>query len=670
MHLDIHVSTDPNARSVDTLLQHSSWVRALARKLCADDSSADDLSQDLWVRVLSDARAAPAKPRAWLARVLTNLARESGRGAGARRRREHAVSRGDGVASGDDLIERVELSRRLVEHVLALDEPYRSTILGRYFDERSCEDLARAAGVPSSTVRTRLERGLARLRERLRRDTGNAWLGAALPVLARDAVSSTSLGASTASWIGVVGMSGLKVAVVVACASLGAWWVWSRLEPSDTVVPPPVTRTIEEPVSDALASQPPTAPERITPTITAPPVVSESSLVVAARAGEPSAAEIEALELETPAGVIEGIVLVGREPLTTGGRIVHRPGYFARLPERPEWVGPDSDVRAVPIDARGSFRIVGLELGYHTLAVDRGQGAQHETTVKVEDRPSRRVVIVLGSARVFGCVRDENGVPIAGARVGFDFMSPRRGSQGAFRTARATGADGRYEVRDLPAGTYWITVLRAGAWDSSAEADSQQALELALGEQREFDFGDAGGATHVTGRLLASDGTVLRGPGRLHLLSQPGQALSTVDVDAAGSYDARLQPGTYRVAVSFGTCDDVDRWPAGEWNVTRADSTRDWTIACARFAGVAVDASTGSPWTSKVDVSVYASPVSGGTPSCRATIGPEGRFEILGVRPGVYRVQTHPITIAGGALEITVGDRDVEIPLRLALKRL
>ena len=85
---------------------------------------------------------------------------------------------------------------------------------------------------------------------------------------------------------------------------------------------------------------------------------------------------------------------------------------------------------------------------------------------------------------------------------------------------------------------------------------------------------------------------------------------------------------------------------------------------------MAVDASTGSPWTSKVDVSVYASPVSGGTPSCRATIGPEGRFEILGVRPGVYRVQTHPITIAGGALEITVGDRDVEIPLRLALKRL
>lgn len=74
------------------------------------------------------------------------------------------------------------MQRDLVAHVLALDEPYRTAILWRYVEELSPRAIARRQGVPVRTVHTRLERGLARLRDRLRGSRGGpeAWLGAFL----------------------------------------------------------------------------------------------------------------------------------------------------------------------------------------------------------------------------------------------------------------------------------------------------------------------------------------------------------------------------------------------------------------------------------------------------------------------------------------------------------
>src|SRR6185436_439694 len=75
------------------------------------------------------------------------------------------------------------LHRRLVEEVHALEEPYRSAILLRFLRGQSPAEIARELAVPVKTVRTRIERGLAKLRERLDRDHGSghgadraAWL--------------------------------------------------------------------------------------------------------------------------------------------------------------------------------------------------------------------------------------------------------------------------------------------------------------------------------------------------------------------------------------------------------------------------------------------------------------------------------------------------------------
>ena len=67
----------------------------------------------------------------------------------------------------DELFERHESVRRLASTVSALDEPYRSTVLLRYTEQKSTAEIARLHGVPSGTVRWRLTEALVRLRRAL-----------------------------------------------------------------------------------------------------------------------------------------------------------------------------------------------------------------------------------------------------------------------------------------------------------------------------------------------------------------------------------------------------------------------------------------------------------------------------------------------------------------------
>ena len=52
----------------------------------------------------------------------------------------------------------------VVERLMTLREPYRSTLLARYFEDLSHGEIAARDGVALATVRSRLQRGLAELR--------------------------------------------------------------------------------------------------------------------------------------------------------------------------------------------------------------------------------------------------------------------------------------------------------------------------------------------------------------------------------------------------------------------------------------------------------------------------------------------------------------------------
>ena len=88
----------PTPLPIESLLEHRQWVRRLARSLVADESRVDDLEQATWLAALR--RPALWKnPRAWLGRVVRNLAYKSYRETGRRTRRERASAREEALPS-------------------------------------------------------------------------------------------------------------------------------------------------------------------------------------------------------------------------------------------------------------------------------------------------------------------------------------------------------------------------------------------------------------------------------------------------------------------------------------------------------------------------------------------------------------------------------------------
>lgn len=135
-------------------------LRELARRI--DPELADDLVQEAWIATRDHAPS--GSRRGWLAAVLRNLSRLRRRADRRRRVREHVAARSESVDSAAERAEREELARRLRAALDRLPEPYRGTVRQRFFAGRTAAEIARAEGVPGSTVRNRLRRALVLLR--------------------------------------------------------------------------------------------------------------------------------------------------------------------------------------------------------------------------------------------------------------------------------------------------------------------------------------------------------------------------------------------------------------------------------------------------------------------------------------------------------------------------
>ena len=218
---------DPNQLLIET-----TWIRALARSLVKDPNLADDVVQDTWVTALERRPDGTRPIRSWIATVLHRHAGKRRARDVNRLSREREVARDEATVSTLDVLERTTTHRDLVESVLALDEPYRSTILLRFFDDLSYAEIARQMDTTSSTVNSRLTRGLARLRTRLegRYGSGQAWL------LVLQPLAQASKGLAAASG-GIMTMNTTSQVSLIALAStavaVGSWL------PSDDPAPRP-----------------------------------------------------------------------------------------------------------------------------------------------------------------------------------------------------------------------------------------------------------------------------------------------------------------------------------------------------------------------------------------------------------------------------------------------
>lgn len=190
---------------VDALLAKDAWLRREARRRVPDPDGAEDLVQEVWLAALERRPSCDRSLEPWLVRVLSNRTarRQRDRASTPRASDEAAV---DGVAAEQVLAlrERREGLRRLVRE---LEEPYRTTLFQRFFEERSIGEIARLGTQPRATVSTRLRRGLDRLRQALRDRRGLvAWLG--LPPTRGERLAS-----GAALPVGLVAVSGCLLVV-------------------------------------------------------------------------------------------------------------------------------------------------------------------------------------------------------------------------------------------------------------------------------------------------------------------------------------------------------------------------------------------------------------------------------------------------------------------------
>ncbi len=378
-------------------------MRRLAVAL-AGAGGADDLLQDTWAAALPETTKGIDRPRAWLGRILRNSARMQRRGEARRRGREQAVARAEGLPSAAELAAEAELQERAVRCVLELDEPYRETLLLRFFRSLEPAEIARAQAVPASTVRNRLHRGLEQVRQRMDARHGGrrqAWVGALL-ALPRDPAPQVSTAAAAAAGGLLVSTKFLAgVAATLAGAAL-VIWIGSgprSASPAQPQQDSPLQMALADPLEEieALGS-----PER------EPQRASEA----------PDGADAE----------------VAPSPERWDGRVVDRAG--APLPGARVWLLDLNPVERNWI-ALGPPEIAGDDGRFRLSAADGARSALSVMTEHpgylpawAETDPELPVDVVLAPAAVLeGIVLDrDSGLPLGGTRLWFGDAGWRDGA--------------------------------------------------------------------------------------------------------------------------------------------------------------------------------------------------------------------------------------------------
>lgn len=198
---------DRSLPPLDSLLEHRSWVQAFARRLLRDEAAADDLAQEAWIRALRSPPDPARDPKPWLRRVLKNLASNARRGAGRRAKHEQVGgaqrARGrEGTRSPAALVAEAEQHRRLVGHVLDLEEPFKTVLVLRFYQGLTPTEIAQRTDTAVGTVHSRLSRAVARLKARLDAEEGGdrrAWIAGLLPLAGTRRLASATTTAGTAA---------------------------------------------------------------------------------------------------------------------------------------------------------------------------------------------------------------------------------------------------------------------------------------------------------------------------------------------------------------------------------------------------------------------------------------------------------------------------------------
>ncbi|MBK7877688.1 MAG: carboxypeptidase regulatory-like domain-containing protein [Planctomycetes bacterium] len=502
----------PQNHGPDDWTRHANALRRLARGLVRDADDREGLVQSTLAAAVE--RSERSVSWSWLAAVLRNRARDLAR---LRARRGEAPERELASAwpAPGEVAQRLELQEHLVRELRALDEPYQSTLYLRYFEELAPSAIAARTATPVKTVKTRLERGLALLRERMERKHGSATrerllallaLPSSTPIaptvptapvapIARHAPGSNAaarpepLGAphgalghgthaaSSLAKGGLVVMGKKLAALACVLVLLACWWLATR---SDTGSSSAAHGTLAS--ADAL--HPTDAP----PALDAPAAASEresgaSTPIANAPAAAPTRGTLRILAAWSGAAPAEELAAAD---VSIDVRSSER---APRFPDRPL-------VRLVT-DGRGRTLATDLAPGPVEVTSDRG-GSVRAEVVAGETRDV--VVRIPAGLAATGCVLDAAEQPVANATI---WMTTGHMDCFAMSPVALTDARGRFALRDVPA-RQSIGATAAG-FAPSALFDFEQAPRRDGPVEVVLRLAERGVA--LEGRVLRADGT-------------------------------------------------------------------------------------------------------------------------------------------------------------------
>jgi protocatechuate 3,4-dioxygenase beta subunit len=414
----------------------------------------------------------------------------------------------------------------VVDAVLLLHEPYRTTVVLRFYEDLEPAEIARRLGINGATVRTRLKRGLDMLRARLDRDAGDrrAWCLALLPVLVPHGKPVTG---------GILLMSAkskLSIAAVFVLAALAFLVTW-RAGASGRGTQRASTAPSAPPAA-GLEGAPGTE-------TTAEPAAGSVRVVVRVEdeSGQPLAdALVEAL----PSWSMKMWISYSSEDTFFAGAIPLRPVTTATTDA--------TGVAAFRHEPRLALVYRATKEGYA-----KGDSGRLELRDGCDPDP---VTLRLGPAcPLTGFVFDEDLRPVAGAPVlAADLAYGERVPDHLVPSRTVTGADGSYRFDNLPP-------RAVAVWASFPDGVPWRVAMLRFPRLQRFDIvldrggtlagtvtdGDrsgpiAGARVRVMGYYQHRAEVSTDAQGRFEIRSLPTTVLSTIRLRKEGWYQV-LEPG-------------------------------------------------------------------------------------------------------------------------------
>ncbi len=244
--------------------RHAGLVYGACLRVLEDKTRAADVVQETFFQLYKDAGRITGSVPNWLHSVATRKAIDVVRKDTRRRRREakYAADKIRGAESWEDI------SAYIDEGLDELDDQTRQILIQRFFEGRSMADIAGGMGISQPTVSRRVESGVSKLRDTLRRRGVIVAAATLASLLAENAVeaapalvmkelgkmallgttAAVSSGGSTAATGLLVGIKA-KIITATAAAAIGTVGVvaYKDITQPAKEPAPPVVREVEQP---------------------------------------------------------------------------------------------------------------------------------------------------------------------------------------------------------------------------------------------------------------------------------------------------------------------------------------------------------------------------------------------------------------------------------------